>query len=820
MAFNLGNLIWKITGDTSDFTEKIDNSNKKLDAFSKKAAKIGKEFTLKATAPIAALGGVAINAASDLGESLNAISVVFKGAQKTINDFGENAADSVGLSQQAFNELATVTGTLLKTTGQSLDSVANSTITLSKRAADVASVFNDDVNVTLEAFNAALRGEAEPARRFGVLLSESAVQAEIAASGLDKLTGLTEEQIKVQARYNIILNQTAEFQGDFANTADSLENRSKILKATLQDTAAELGEKLLPFATDVLNVVADLVKGFSNLDDETQKLILSVAGFVAAIGPLSSALAFATSPAGWLTLAVAASAALSIEWSKQPTLIGNIREKVLELNDKIKDLNDNFKTAAELTRAGIFAGATKEELDRELTSVGQQIRATDDLITSKKKAIEIINDEIEIAKKRGVGLAAAAFQVPLEQAKKELAAYEATRKQQEEYLKSVLEAKEKLSELGNETVETVEKIKKLETIDPEKLRVKADDVIIELKEIETGFNNISDQSETSVREINAALSKIGKAEFDEQPLLEQIEITRQLYGETLDLGISTFTAIDAAVLNSVKIKNDAYKFERDEAFETYKANKILSERAYEEQARLQLAGVELQVQAEAERRRIAEETETAIQEARKKTFDAFINAQIQQAQAVSDNISESLAEIDSKIRALQSTYDTVVNSIFSATKSIFNGITGVVNNSYDDQLAAAEGNAAEIDRIRREQFEALKVQRSIETVINTAAAIVGFLANPGGIAGAALSIAAGIEGIAQLATINSANYNSPAPAAAASASNIQNTGPAAPEPVEQETTQPIAPQIILEIDSEVLYNSIQDGIDNGQVRLK
>ncbi len=46
--------------------------------------------------------------------------------------------------------------------------------------------------------------------------------------------------------------------------------------------------------------------------------------------------------------------------------------------------------------------------------------------------------------------------------------------------------------------------------------------------------------------------------------------------------------------------------------------------------------------------------------------------------------------------------------------------------------------------------------KTFETIINTAAAIVGFLANPGGPWGAALSIAAGITGVIQLAAINKA----------------------------------------------------------------
>ena len=352
----LGNLVWKITGDTTDFDKKINTSESRLSAFSSKAGQIGNKLTLGLTAPLTALGGVAVKAASDLGESLNAINVVFGDASDTINNFGEITASAVGLSQQSFNELATVTGTLLKTTGQDIDTVAESTIELTKRAADVASVFNEDVNVTLEAFNAAIRGEAEPARRFGVLLSENAVQAEILASGLDKVSGLTEEQRKVQARYNIILKQTEQTAGDFANTSDSLANQSKILKAELTDVAAELGEVLLPFVVDVVSFARELVQGFSDLSDESKTTAVAVAGVAAAIGPIAKILSIATGPAGWITLAVAGLAALTAvvianrqEEKELAKEIEAVEEAVEGLRGELPDL------ATDHTNAGIAA---------------------------------------------------------------------------------------------------------------------------------------------------------------------------------------------------------------------------------------------------------------------------------------------------------------------------------------------------------------------------------------------------------------------------------------------------------------------------------
>ena len=57
----------------------------------------------------------------------------------------------------------------------------------------------------------------------------------------------------------------------------------------LQEQLAELGEKIMPIITQIINGVAQLLDWFNGLDSDTQMLILTIIGLVAAIGPLMSA---------------------------------------------------------------------------------------------------------------------------------------------------------------------------------------------------------------------------------------------------------------------------------------------------------------------------------------------------------------------------------------------------------------------------------------------------------------------------------------------------------------------------------------------------
>lgn len=209
-----------------------------------------------ATAAVGAFAAQSVSAASDLEESINAVNVTFGESADKILEFGDNAAKSVGLAKSEFNQLATPLGSILKNAGFSLDETADKTITLTQRAADMASVFNTDVSDALGAIQAGLRGEQDP--RFGVGLSAARVEARaLADTGKDSAKALTEQE-KALARVELILDQTNQTAGDFAETSDSLANQTRILKAEYKDLQAAIGAELIPILSDAAGVLLDI----------------------------------------------------------------------------------------------------------------------------------------------------------------------------------------------------------------------------------------------------------------------------------------------------------------------------------------------------------------------------------------------------------------------------------------------------------------------------------------------------------------------------------------------------------------------------------
>jgi hypothetical protein len=231
--------------------------------------------------------GDSIKSASDLNESLNAVNLTFGSSAKQVIEWGRTNAASFGLSQQAFNDLATPLGAMLKNTGMSMQETAKWTIDLTKRASDMASVFNTSVPEAMDAIQAGLRGESDPLEKFGVGLSAAKVEAEaLSETGKRTASTLTAQELAT-ARLNLIMKQTSQTQGDFQNTSDGLANSQRIASAEFENAKATLGTALMPVMAKAAGLAGDLAKAFGSMPAGMQQTVLiagALAGAVALVG--------------------------------------------------------------------------------------------------------------------------------------------------------------------------------------------------------------------------------------------------------------------------------------------------------------------------------------------------------------------------------------------------------------------------------------------------------------------------------------------------------------------------------------------------------
>lgn len=197
----------------------------------------------------------AISEASTLNESINALNVSYGKHSEGVQALGREAATSLGLSNTEFNSLAVRFSAFSKTIAGPGGDVVKTLDTLTTRASDFASVMNLEVADAAQLFQSGLAGETEPLRRFGIDLSAAAVGAHAVKTGIAASADSMTEAQKVQARYSLLMQQTSQTQGDFANTSGELANQQRILSARWDDAKARIGTALLPAMKDVVGFV-------------------------------------------------------------------------------------------------------------------------------------------------------------------------------------------------------------------------------------------------------------------------------------------------------------------------------------------------------------------------------------------------------------------------------------------------------------------------------------------------------------------------------------------------------------------------------------
>jgi hypothetical protein len=123
---------------------------------------------------------------------------------------------------------------------------------LTQLAYDEGSYWNKNVAETFTAMSSAISGEIEPIRRLGIDLTQARLQQELLALGFNKQVSSLSQADKAVLRYIAIMKQTANIQGNLAQTIQSPANQIKILKAQLDMLAKSVGSLLYPAMKSIL----------------------------------------------------------------------------------------------------------------------------------------------------------------------------------------------------------------------------------------------------------------------------------------------------------------------------------------------------------------------------------------------------------------------------------------------------------------------------------------------------------------------------------------------------------------------------------------
>lgn len=275
--------------DTAGAVQKVETFHQRSEKAGEKAKssldKVGTGMQ-RIGAGMVTFGAVAVaglakagQAAAELEQAVGGTEAVFGEAREVVDEYAENAATKVGLSEQAFRDLTTVAGAQLKNLGFELDDAADNAIKLTEIGADLAATYGGTTAEAVEALGAAFRGEADPAERFGLALNVTAANAKAVEMGLAESESQVDSYARAQAVLALIMEQSADAQGQFAREADTAAGQQQILNAQFQDLKASIGEGVLPAMKTLLGVANDVIGGLSELNAVSDGTLGKVATF-------------------------------------------------------------------------------------------------------------------------------------------------------------------------------------------------------------------------------------------------------------------------------------------------------------------------------------------------------------------------------------------------------------------------------------------------------------------------------------------------------------------------------------------------------------
>lgn len=306
MARDIESLVLTMSADISRLSKQLDRAQGKFDStanaierrqrqldrnlanLGREAANFARPVQLAATVALGAITAMSYNAA----KRAEAVSGAF---EQTFRDMPAEAAKATSTIADDFKRLETDIKdnfTQLQSVMVALGVEATQSLgivdALQRRSLDMAAFKDVSDADAFRAVISGITGETEPLKKFGVVLNDTALSAELLRLGFKGKAKDASEAAKAIARANIILQKTKEMHGQVAREADTVAAKEKELRTEFMKAAETLGKQFLPAATKVLEWAAGALTAFNNLPSGVQAAGLAMLALVAAGGPIMS----------------------------------------------------------------------------------------------------------------------------------------------------------------------------------------------------------------------------------------------------------------------------------------------------------------------------------------------------------------------------------------------------------------------------------------------------------------------------------------------------------------------------------------------------
>lgn len=210
--------------------------------------------------------------ASDLEEVQNVVDVSFGSMADQVEAFANTAVRSYGMSALTAKRMASTFMAMSNGMDIAQEAGKNMSLQLTALAGDMASFYNVGQDIAQTALNSIFTGETESLKKFGIVLTETNLEAFALSQGIKKSYQAMSQAEKVALRYNYVLNATKNAQGDFARTSGSWANQIRLLKEQWTQFLGILGKGLIQILTPMVKALNQMLASLISIGNAITKV--------------------------------------------------------------------------------------------------------------------------------------------------------------------------------------------------------------------------------------------------------------------------------------------------------------------------------------------------------------------------------------------------------------------------------------------------------------------------------------------------------------------------------------------------------------------
>jgi hypothetical protein len=306
---NIDNLIKELNkskNELSKFNNDVDKFAEKLKRSGEKIKNVGASMAKYITLPLVGLGALAVKTAGDFEKLQTSLNTAFQGNEKA----AKSAFDQITkFAAETPFQVEQVASAFIKLKNMGLDPSQAAL----KSYGNTASAMGKSLDQMVEAVADAATGEFERLKEFGIRASRQGDKVSFTFKGVTKTVAM--ESAAIEGYLQKIGN--VDFAGGMEAQSKTFFGRLSTLKDNVSLLMKDFGDIIFKYINPIIDSFSSMIKKFRELSPATKQIIVLVAAFSAALGPLLIALGVFTT-----TILPAMLAGLSVLISPITLVIG------------------------------------------------------------------------------------------------------------------------------------------------------------------------------------------------------------------------------------------------------------------------------------------------------------------------------------------------------------------------------------------------------------------------------------------------------------------------------------------------------------------